>query len=321
MRLDEPQRQRRDGGLSRARRARRCGSRAARASSTARSWRLDAAGRPDFGLLQERMNLVKPGEIEAAQEAEARAPVPVRRARARRRGPHRARPTRPGATQLAKVIDAPRGSPIARAATPSTATPRARSSSAGTSDSRASSPRRPARTYEEGRRSGVWIKIKHLARRRSSSAAGARARAAAPAPSAPCCSGSRRTEGLRYVGRVGTGLRDRDLERLVKRLEPLAQDETPFIAVPREDCRRRPLGDAVARRRGGVRRVDARRAACGIRPGAASVPTRIRTTSSGSESAGAPALTHARPRPFDSSDVRTARPAGRCRRPPRRTPP
>ena len=51
----------------------------------------DAAGRPDFGLLQERMNLVKPGEIAAARRGRPGAPVPLRRARTRRRRPHRPR--------------------------------------------------------------------------------------------------------------------------------------------------------------------------------------------------------------------------------------
>ena len=41
--------------------------------------------------------------------------------------------------------------------------------------------------------------------------------------------------GLRYAGRVGSGLRERDSERLLARLDDLRQDEAPFLEVPPTD--------------------------------------------------------------------------------------
>ena len=36
-------------------------------------------------------------------------------------------------------------------------------------------------------------------------------------------------DGLAYVGKVGTGLRDADLDDLARRLEPLRTGSTPFV--------------------------------------------------------------------------------------------
>ena len=44
-------------------------------------------------------------------------------------------------------------------------------------------------------------------------------------------------EGLRYVGRVGSGLNDRQLTELERLLTPLARRDNPLIEVPREDAR------------------------------------------------------------------------------------
>ncbi|CAA9315931.1 MAG: DNA_ligase_IV_Ku-like [uncultured Friedmanniella sp.] len=44
-------------------------------------------------------------------------------------------------------------------------------------------------------------------------------------------------DGLHYVGRVGSGLNDRQLDELQAALAPLARRDTPFGDVPREDAR------------------------------------------------------------------------------------
>jgi bifunctional non-homologous end joining protein LigD len=44
-------------------------------------------------------------------------------------------------------------------------------------------------------------------------------------------------QGLRYVGRVGSGLNDRQLTELERLLSPLARRDNPLIEVPREDAR------------------------------------------------------------------------------------
>jgi bifunctional non-homologous end joining protein LigD len=84
--------------------------------------------------------------------------------------------------------------------------------------------------YEPGRRSGAWIKIKH--RRRTDLVVGGWMPG----------EGGRRGHlgslligfhdeedgGLRYAGRVGSGLREADLARLEARLSPLARRASPF---------------------------------------------------------------------------------------------
>ncbi|KQQ94686.1 ATP-dependent DNA ligase [Leifsonia sp. Leaf325] len=194
----------------------------------------DAAGRPDFGLLQERMNLVKPGEIEAARK---RRPVRLflfdvleldgddltAQTYSTRR------------TQLAKVIDAPRGSPIA--------VPDAFDGDAESAIEFSRNlglegivAKETGSHYEEGRRSGVWIKIKHLSTQEVVIGGWRTGKGNRAGTFGSLLVGLPTPEGLRYVGRVGSGLRDQDLARVMTRLEPLAQTENPFISVPREDA-------------------------------------------------------------------------------------
>ncbi|MDN5771705.1 MAG: ATP-dependent DNA ligase, partial [Microlunatus sp.] len=44
-------------------------------------------------------------------------------------------------------------------------------------------------------------------------------------------------EGLRYLGRVGSGLNERQLRQLASLLEPLSRHVSPLTEVPREDAR------------------------------------------------------------------------------------
>ena len=194
----------------------------------------DAAGRPDFGLLQERMNLVKPGEIEAARK---RRPVrlflfDVLELDGEDLTAHSYSTRR---TQLAKVIDAPRASPIA--------VPDAFDGDAESAIEFSRNlglegivAKETGSHYEEGRRSGVWIKIKHLATQEVVIGGWRTGKGNRAGTFGSLLVGLPTPEGLRYVGRVGSGLRDQDLARVMKRLEPLAQTENPFIAVPREDA-------------------------------------------------------------------------------------
>jgi bifunctional non-homologous end joining protein LigD len=43
-------------------------------------------------------------------------------------------------------------------------------------------------------------------------------------------------DGLRYVGRVGSGFGDRMLRLLGEQLQPLRTGDSPFIEVPRPDA-------------------------------------------------------------------------------------
>ena len=44
-------------------------------------------------------------------------------------------------------------------------------------------------------------------------------------------------DGLQYVGRVGSGFNDRQLDEIQAELTPLARPTSPFADVPREDAR------------------------------------------------------------------------------------
>jgi len=101
--------------------------------------------------------------------------------------------------------------------------------------------------YEPGRRSGCWVKVKHVqrqevviggwapgeGRRRDRIGAllvGVRDPTTGAAGSAGAGGGAR--GALRYVGRVGTGFTDAELERLAGLLAPLVRDASPFDRLP-----------------------------------------------------------------------------------------
>ncbi|TFC21281.1 ATP-dependent DNA ligase [Cryobacterium glucosi] len=91
--------------------------------------------------------------------------------------------------------------------------------------------------YEGGRRSRSWIKIKHHRAQEVviggwRTGNGNRSRSLGS-----LLLGIPSEAGLEYVGRVGTGFRDRDLVVLRGRLDRLAQAESPFAAVPAADVR------------------------------------------------------------------------------------
>jgi len=93
--------------------------------------------------------------------------------------------------------------------------------------------KRTASTYQVGRRSSDWRKLK-LTRRQELVIAGftsGRGRRAAGIGSLVL--GVRGPDGLRHAGSVGTGLSDRELDRLELLLRPLGREHAPFVEVPR----------------------------------------------------------------------------------------
>jgi bifunctional non-homologous end joining protein LigD len=95
--------------------------------------------------------------------------------------------------------------------------------------------------YRPGVRSDDWLKVK-LSRTQEVVVAGYRRGTGGRAGrirslllGVPTAEG-----GWRYAGRVGSGLRERDAERLLERLDRIAVPEPPFAGVPTED-----LVDAV----------------------------------------------------------------------------
>lgn len=202
---------------------------------------LDEAGRPSFGVLQQRMSLTRPREIAAVA-----ASVPVRLllfdvleagGEALVDEPYRVRRER-----LATLVHPRRGVPVevpaAASGTPEAALEESRLLGLeGLVAKRAASP------YRSGMRSDDWLKLK-LTRtqevviggyRRGVGSRTGRIRSLLVgipiegdvADGGPC---------LEYVGRVGSGFGERELERLLARLDASARPDPPFVEVPAADA-------------------------------------------------------------------------------------
>ena len=195
---------------------------------------LDRSGRPSFGLLQTRMGLTAPREIEAA-----RASAPVRYVvfdvleaegeSLTRRSYDRRRET------LARVLT--EGDRILLSPEIPGSLRSALESSAELGLEGVIAKRRASR-YEEGKRSSSWVKIKfHRAQEVvvvgwKEGQGGRSGRVGSLALAIPDPEGR-----LTYVGRVGTGFRARDLEEMGRRFERLARKTPPVDDVPAADAR------------------------------------------------------------------------------------
>ncbi|MEJ3404164.1 ATP-dependent DNA ligase [Rathayibacter sp. YIM 133350] len=195
---------------------------------------LDASGRPSFGLLQERMGLTKPGEIRATA---ARVPVRlllfdvleldgadlIREPYSRRRA------------VLSSVVEERTGSPI------------------GVPDAFEGDLEAAIRTsrqlglegvlakeldspYTEGRRSGAWIKIKHVSTQEVVIGGWRPGKGRREGTIGSLLVGIPDGDGLEFVGRVGTGFREADLAMLHRTLTGLGSGQSPFHEVPRAEA-------------------------------------------------------------------------------------
>ncbi|WP_353828493.1 ATP-dependent DNA ligase [Agromyces sp. SYSU T0242] len=195
---------------------------------------LDEAGRPDFGLLQPRMHLERPREVAAAA-----ASVPVRLflfdvlevagvptidepyVRRRERLERLVRSGTDAPVEVPPTVGLDAGAALEEAR---------RTGLEGIVAKRRSSPYRP------GVRSDDWVKIA-LSRTQEVVIGGYRRGAGSRTGRIrSLLVGVPTSEGLRYAGRVGSGLRERETERLQERLDGLAVDVSPFLAVPDADA-------------------------------------------------------------------------------------
>ena len=122
--------------------------------------------------------------------------------------------------------------------------------------------------YFPGKRSRDWLKIKGHGRQEFVIAGYTRGKGRRERTLGSLVLGMYEGDELVYVGNVGTGFNDREIDRLLKKLKPLERKTPPFKDVPKMPRVRK--GDVIwvaaeARRRGRVRRVDARRPAAGTR--------------------------------------------------------
>lgn len=196
---------------------------------------LTPRGRPDFGLLQTRMGLTRAAEVAAAAE---RAPahyfvfdILELDGDDLRREPYDER-----RAILQRTLTPPGGDPVQVPPAFAGDLAHAVSSSRELGLEGVMAKRRDS-TYTTGRRSRSWIKIKHhLAQEvviggwtpgtgRRSGTLGA------------LLLGIPDGDALRYVGKVGTGFSDADLDRLAALLAAHPRKTSPFDAVPSADAR------------------------------------------------------------------------------------
>jgi bifunctional non-homologous end joining protein LigD len=194
---------------------------------------LDDRGRPDFGLLQDRMGLTRPREIAAARR---RTPVrylvfDVLEAD----GHDLTRVTYEHRREALTTVVEPGGAVDVPPAFDGTLD-EAMAESRDRGLEGVVAKRRTSR-YAQGSRSEAWVKVKHHATQEvvvGGWRPGAGRRAGGIGSLLLGVPGA---GGLEYVGRVGTGFRDRDLDEIEQVLAGIAADESPFVDVPRPDAR------------------------------------------------------------------------------------
>jgi bifunctional non-homologous end joining protein LigD len=89
--------------------------------------------------------------------------------------------------------------------------------------------------YAVGRRSPDWVKVAHR-NVVSAVVGGWRPETGSVSRLGAVLVGTPGVEGLRFIGRAGSGLAGKAGETMRRALEPLVTDQNPFIEVPREDA-------------------------------------------------------------------------------------
>jgi bifunctional non-homologous end joining protein LigD len=195
----------------------------------------DSAGRPNFGLLQHRINLTKPTDIDRVAKAypaqlmlfdilELNGQSLIKKSYEERRAILEGLvPAQPGSLiQVPPTFDGDLRAAMATAD---------RLQLEGVVAKRRNS------TYQPGRRSHTWLKIK-LHRAQEVVIGGWRpGQGRRSGGVGSLLMGIPTTDGLHYVGRVGSGFNDRQLDDIQARLDKLSRKTSPFIDVPREDAR------------------------------------------------------------------------------------
>ena len=87
--------------------------------------------------------------------------------------------------------------------------------------------------YEPGRRSRNWLKIKTHGRQEFIVAGYTRGKGRRSTTLGSLILAVNRGDGLEYVGNVGTGFTEKEIEKLLRRLKPLERKTSPFGLVPK----------------------------------------------------------------------------------------
>jgi bifunctional non-homologous end joining protein LigD len=195
----------------------------------------DAAGRPNFGLLQHRINLTRPADIERVAKTypaqlmlfdvlELNGQSLIKKTYQERR-------------EILENLIAPE--PGSRIQVPPIfeGDLRAALATADQLQLEGVVAKRRNSIYQPGRRTHTWLKIK-LHRAQEVVIGGWRpGQGRRDGGVGSLLMGVPTEAGLHYVGRVGSGFNDRQLDDIQARLEKLSRKTSPFIDVPREDAR------------------------------------------------------------------------------------
>ncbi len=220
----------------------------------------DPAGRPNFGLLQHRINLTRPADIERAAKTwpaqlmlfdilDLNGRSLIKKPYAERR-------------ELLEDLVQPRRARGCRCRRSSTATCRRRSTPAEELKLEGVVAKRLDSVYQPGRRARTWLEDQAAPHQEVVIGGWRPGQGRRDGGIGSLLLGVPTADGLRYVGRVGSGFNDRQLdeiEALLDRRWPARH--IPLIDVPREDARDAHWVDAGAGRRGHLRRADRARPA------------------------------------------------------------
>jgi len=194
---------------------------------------LDAKGRPDFGRLQQRMNLSKESDVEAARKKvgvsivlfdvlEHAGESLVKRSYAERRH------VLESAVRESKLVRVPGAfEGDEEAAMRSSLELGLEGIVAKKVDS----------IYLPGKRASAWVKIKHHRTQEVVVAGWKPGSGRRSGTVGSLLLGVPDGDGLRFVGKVGTGFRDAELDAIAKRLGSLERKTSPFGDVPAADAR------------------------------------------------------------------------------------
>jgi bifunctional non-homologous end joining protein LigD len=195
----------------------------------------DAAGRPNFGLLQHRINLTKPADIERTAKTypaqlmlfdilELNGQSLIKKTYQERR-------------EILENLIPPEPGPRIQVPPIFEGDLRAALETADQLRLEGVVAKRRNSIYQPGRRTHTWLKIK-LHRAQEVVIGGWREGQGRRGGGVGSLLMGLPTEaGLHYVGRVGSGFNDRQLDDIQAKLEKLMRKTSPFIDVPREDAR------------------------------------------------------------------------------------
>lgn len=193
---------------------------------------MDAGGRPSFTRLQHRMHLTKPREIEREV---VRTPVTLVLFDLLRIGDHDIT-SRPLSERRALLEQATAAVPDTVMLPPVTESIDDALATARSLALEGIVVKDPGSPYRRGQRSEQWLKVK-LSRTHDVVIGGIRpGRGTRSGQIGSLLVGIPSGDGLRYVGRVGSGLSDADVTRLTAMLASHARASSPFIEVPSLDA-------------------------------------------------------------------------------------